>query len=1347
MKTFGKRMASVLLALCMVFSFAPGLAGPAYAEDPVLPFAPYTTWDNALVVPVDTQITFTPDTGNSNINDPQIWVAVNVPEDYQAIKYSFVNAKVELDVRTYDGNLLEAGDGKVEDSMRIATLFPSGTFTELVRTPHAGTYYIMIKPHYSNSTSDVMAGVTFSLVGGDLNEPNNTAETATELTENVSTYFTLNGFNDVDWFKITTTIPGESIKLYFSNIDYTVPTLRAYLYAEGNLNSDVWYMDASQNCASAYKVNTPGTYYLKVNTYYNDNYCEKAVRLRCELLPPDEYELNDSWDSAVFIPYDFPMEFTITGTNDRDWFYFDTATPGEIVTLQLSGFNTDYSNKITYYIWDAAVDPITNEFTGTSTQRYYSDGVNITHSRQMSFATTGRHYIRISPYNSTITENPLKIILASQVDADDQEPNNTRDLATQLYENIPTTFNLPLGDTDWFKFTTEEPDQTLELTTTLPAGGTANIYLYSGADFELSGDSASHWTYFTPGSGMRTYRYMLRDAGDYYLRVNPYSSSTVFDNDATIVYNLINPDENERNNGYKTAATLNEGVAQVFNLPANNDTDWFKIIVSEPNETLQIDLTIPAGGSVYTYLYAGADFESTGDNAGHWTYWTPGSGPSTLRYMLGDAGEYYLRINPYNSNSIFDEDATVTYTLVHPDAHERNNSWKTPTTLNEGIATVFTLPAYNDSDWFHFVATEDNQTVQINTTLPTGKQIYVYLYSGKKFEESGDSASSMNYWTIGDGKRYLRWMLDEAGDYYFRITSYNGSNIFDEDATVSFDLIQPDGNERNNSWNTATELERRTLMNFSLPANNDYDWIHIGECTSGDILTWSLGNIPSVDANVEVHLYKKGEFDTDVSGVMYWYNSAGTYSYTIQSNNDFYLRISTWGSNYNKLFKNPVAWFKYNVVAADMPVTGIKDITNSDITIFKTKDVQLYANIEPYNATNQEVTWTSSDPAIATIDENGVVTGVEVGDVIITATTKDGGFTKSVPMSVAEVVPVTGVEINAAEAGANPSHHGYDELDPYFLALDTSLALSGKVVPSGATEQEITWTVSDPDVLAVNQYGRVYAVGGGAAYAIATSADGGYTANFYFNVPSEANYAVRSISLNYKVCTMYLTEGDLQLEATVFPEYATNPAVIWFSDNEAVATVDENGLVKSVSKGYATITCRAAENASIQATCFITVQPARIRVTGLSFEEELVDMKIYSTLQLVPTFAPADATIKELTWESMNKNVATVSRTGLVSALNLGTATIKATSKDGGFSAYIDIRVTANAELGDLSEDGSIDAADALIILRYSVGLMALSEAQKSVADVNGDGDIDAGDAILILRYDAGLISEFPAKP
>ena len=508
--------------------------------------------------------------------------------------------------------------------------------------------------------------------------------------------------------------------------------------------------------------------------------------------------------------------------------------------------------------------------------------------------------------------------------------------------------------------------------------------------------------------------------------------------------------------------------------------------------------------------------------------------------------------------------------------------------------------------------------------------------------------------------------------------------------------------------------------------------------TAGDILQVTFGNVPTDNSFLYAELYWMAEGETSLDYVDDKYVGRGTTKGTwdIEDDGTYYLSMNK-GSGWI----DQSMWLKYAITAADKPVEGISSITNGGSTIFEGKTLQLYANVTPSNATNQNVTWASSNQAVATIDADGLVTGVAPGTTTITATTVDGGYTARTTITVEEAVPVTGVTVTAGDV----AHKGETENNPYYLTLDTSVALTASVVPDTATERAVTWSVSDPDVLAVTDYGKVWAVGSGDAYVTATSVEGGYTAKFYVNVPDES-YPVRGISLNYNAATIYMGEEGLDLVSTVSPSYATNPAVVWSSDNEAVAIVDQTGHVTAVSTGYATITVKAAENNAIQNTCVVSVQPVRTRVTGISFAEKEVNVGIYGNVELLPIITPDDATDKGVTWTSSNKTVATVSRTGVVTALNIGTATITATTDDGSFKAEVTIRVSSDAAMGDINNDGDADAGDALLVLRYSVGLASLSEAQRLVADVNGDGDIDAGDAVLLLRYDAGLIEKFPAE-
>ena len=217
---------------------------------------------------------------------------------------------------------------------------------------------------------------------------------------------------------------------------------------------------------------------------------------------------------------------------------------------------------------------------------------------------------------------------------------------------------------------------------------------------------------------------------------------------------------------------------------------------------------------------------------------------------------------------------------------------------------------------------------------------------------------------------------------------------------------------------------------------------------------------------------------------------------------------------------------------------------------------------------------------------------------------------------------------------------------------------------------------------------------------------------------------------------LYAGEEAEQLTATLKPE-GTEATIRWTSSNQTAATVSQDGKVTPLSAGVTVVTAAAGD---YRASCIVTVQPERVRVTGIRFDEPTHTLMMGSTVTLQPIIAPDDATVKNLTWVSSDEQTATVSRTGIVTALSVGETTITATTVDGGYSAEIKIIVTAAAQLGDVNGDGYIDAADALLCLRASVGLITLTPEQEAAADVNHDGLIDAGDAILILRYDARLI-------
>ena len=150
--------------------------------------------------------------------------------------------------------------------------------------------------------------------------------------------------------------------------------------------------------------------------------------------------------------------------------------------------------------------------------------------------------------------------------------------------------------------------------------------------------------------------------------------------------------------------------------------------------------------------------------------------------------------------------------------------------------------------------------------------------------------------------------------------------------------------------------------------------------------------------------------------------------------------------------------------------------------------------------------------------------------------------------------------------------------------------------------------------------------------------------------------------------TLNTTTGDLnvgetlQLTATITPSDATIKTVAWKSSNTGVATVDDNGLVRAVAPGSATITATTTDGTDLTASCHVTVVQ---RVEGITLNETSLTLTLPETAQLYAQITPSNATNQTLTWTSSNSAIARVDNNGLVTSVAQGTATIRATTTDG----------------------------------------------------------------------------------
>lgn len=177
---------------------------------------------------------------------------------------------------------------------------------------------------------------------------------------------------------------------------------------------------------------------------------------------------------------------------------------------------------------------------------------------------------------------------------------------------------------------------------------------------------------------------------------------------------------------------------------------------------------------------------------------------------------------------------------------------------------------------------------------------------------------------------------------------------------------------------------------------------------------------------------------------------------------------------------------------------------------------------------------------------------------------------------------------------------------------------------------------------------------------------------------------VTGIVLNKTRLTLKVTETET-LIATIAPDNAENKKVQWNSNNELVATVDQNGKVSALKAGTASISV-TTEDGGFKAECNLTViQP----VTGVSLNKSEIELKTGETGILIATVSPSDASEKNVNWESEDEMIASVDQNGKITALNPGNTSIIVTSVDGGFTASCRVKVLLPSGL-DSVRDNSI---------------------------------------------------------
>lgn len=426
----------------------------------------------------------------------------------------------------------------------------------------------------------------------------------------------------------------------------------------------------------------------------------------------------------------------------------------------------------------------------------------------------------------------------------------------------------------------------------------------------------------------------------------------------------------------------------------------------------------------------------------------------------------------------------------------------------------------------------------------------------------------------------------------------------------------------------------------------------------------------------------------------------------------------------------------FTVVMSGSVISGVSlDQTQLNLLVTQ-KPVQLNATLAgSSNRTFNDVTWTSSNPAVATV-ENGLVTPVDVGDCTITVKTLDGGYTATCAVTVRADYSVLEAKYAEYQILVNQSKGQYIYTEDSLAVLETACAQAKTMIDSGlSTQAEIDAQV---ELLESAHNGLVKYI---IAEGVSLTADTEAQANVTIPNPGHIRYLHNELSLKNKT---------VQLSAVTAPAGGLYQSITWSSSNDKV-TVSDTGLVTNTDSGnqWAEITCTITTVKGDSFTATTTVCFTRYAVTGVSMDTDMVHGSPQDTVTITPTVSStatiASLALRDCTFTSDHPEIATVDNSGKITFVSQGKATITATTVDGGYTATVIAYTTYDfsALQQAIADAGAVDYKD----YAYDYGMAFKTAYDKAVA-VNADYEssqdvIDAATSALKQAQNALVGHEF----
>ena len=651
--------------------------------------------------------------------------------------------------------------------------------------------------------------------------------------------------------------------------------------------------------------------------------------------------------------------------------------------------------------------------------------------------------------------------------------------------------------------------------------------------------------------------------------------------------------------------------------------------------------------------YSADNFATTPDGNGAWIV------RNSWGSYYGKEGYFYLS---YYDKSIY----TVGYALEAELSNNYDNNYQYDGAMLYGYmgyggsnkyANIFEAKANQDGS-------ENIKAVSFMTGRSTNLNYTVSIYTNLTDEtnpESGTLAAQKSGITTYDGTYTVNLdspvEINEGNKFSVVVEVRNASG---KTSYLAYERSMQSG--KVGYWCTASAKENQSFV-----ANPYGYWEDFGKARSCNFIIKAFTDnetqtpvveVESVSLNKSEMTLTEGESETLAATVTP--ENAENKSIIWSSNNEAVATVDANGTVIAKRAGTAVitatstngksAGCTVTVEKKQIPVTEVR-LSESTVGIVEGSTYKLTATVLPENTTDSKnVSWSSNNEAVATVDANGNVTAKRAGTAVITATSTNGKTAGCTVTVSKKEIPITEISLDKSSAT---------------LTEGETTTLVATVLPENTTYgKSVKWSSSNVAVATVDLMGKVTAKRAGTAIITAIS-ENGKTASCTITVnKKDTNITITEVRLNKSTET--LKEGDTTtLTATVLPENTTDSkSVSWRSSNSEVATVDANGTVTAKRAGTAVITATSTNGKT--AGCTVTVSKKEIPITEISLDKSSATLTEGETTTLTATVLPENTTdSKNVSWRSSNSEVATVDANGTVTAKRAGTAVITATSTNG----------------------------------------------------------------------------------